>query len=106
MASLSDVASSPSASAAAWKDSFKNCLQDEFRKPRLCLDDTVLDSLLSSAEKRLKSGKKSNEVKLASEELSKVPQVQTGEASGLDVSAGRVSLWEIKGSNRIRLVRV
>ena len=91
--SLSEIVASPSASAASWKESFTNCLQEPFRKPRLCLDESVFDSLLSSAEKRLKSGKKSDVTKAVSDELSKDPQVQTESVSGLGVSAGRVSLW-------------
>lgn len=91
--SLSEIVASPSASANSWKESFDNCLQEPFRKPRVCLDESVFDSLLSSAEKRLKSGKKSDETKLVSNDLSKNPQVQSEMVSGLDVSAGRVSLW-------------
>lgn len=102
---LSELAKSPSCSATSWKESFEQGLQGPIRKPKLSLDDTVLESMLSSTEKKNKSGKKLGEIAEISNKLPAIPEIQMEQGSSLNASAGRVSLW-VKGNRIGRLVRV
>ena len=93
---MAELARSPSSSATSWKKSFEQGLQVPAPKPKLKLDDTVLESMLSSTEKKNKSGKILGEVEETSNKLPAVPEIQMEQGSSLNVSAGRVSLW-VKG---------
>ena len=92
---LAELASSPSTSAGAWKDSFQEGLRLEAssRKSKLALDDTVFLPLLTTPEKELKNGNALEKTDSVLEGVFAIPEVQKESGSGLNVSAGRVSLW-------------
>ena len=90
---LSELAGSPSKSAKAWKDSMKVGLHD-LQKPKLRLDPTIFDQLMTSPEKKLKN-RTLEGTNSVSEENSVSQTDQTEKDSGLIPSTGRVSLWLI-----------
>ena len=64
----------------------------DLQKPKLRLDPTIFDQLMTTPEKKLKN-QTLEETNLVSEKVSVPPTDQTEKDSGLVPSTGRVSLW-------------
>ena len=89
---MSELAGSPSSSAAAWKESMANGLQ-ETRKPKLSLDPSVFEELLTTPERKLKERTSLEKTAEVLEKGQLTQEDQKESVSCLVPSTGRVSLW-------------